>query len=87
MLKDEYMTATEICYILGISENTLRNWMKWYKIKKIECPELPQPEKFHNRNYWRRTDIAKFAAFKDWIPKGRNGVMAEVNHIYWKKKG
>ena len=87
MLKDEYMTATEICYILGISENTLRNWMKWYKIKKIECPELPQPEKFHNRNYWRRTDIAKFAVFKDWIPKGRNGVMAEVNRIYWKKKG
>lgn len=86
MIQQEYMTSVEVCYLLGVTENTLRNWYKWYKIKEADCPELPMPEKIKNKNYWHKSDLNKLIVFKNWIPKGRNGVMGVVNRKFFPKK-
>ena len=79
------LTSVEVCYMLGIAESTLRNWIKWYKQDGTNCPELPLPHKVGNKNYWNRSDMGKMFAFRDWVPHGRNGRMGSVNRKYWKK--
>ena len=80
------MTTIKICDLLNITPATLRTWYKWYNTKEIDCPELPKPKKTGTKYDWSPDDLGKLIVFKDWMPRGRNGVMGRINEGHWGKK-
>lgn len=86
------LTATDVAHIVGVSVPTLTNWYKWYnddKYKKpVGTPSLPSYEQIGSRTprYWDKGDVDKLIKFKEWLPKGRAGVMGEFNSKSWVKK-
>ena len=85
----EMLKATKVSQQLDICTKTLDMWYKFYFDKSIpkpdDMPELPMYHQDHPRGprYWKVTDIPKLQAFKEWIPRGRNGVMSEISTKYW----
>lgn len=86
------LTANKVSQELDITVVTLTNWYAWYnndEIKKPDdVPELPQYEQAYERatRYWKEEDIEKIKVFKDWLPRGRGGVMGEQSKKFWGKK-
>lgn len=84
--------VNEVVEILGISLQTIDKWYAWYRdeneIKPPDMPELPKPRQIHARTarLWTEGDIEKLKLFRDWVPKGRGGLMASKRKatIYWK---
>lgn len=86
---NEMLTATKVCQHLDISFRTLDNWYKYAKSdieKPADMPVLPQytQERARAIRLWNPNDLPALEAFKNWIPKGRNGVMGRINQKYWK---
>ena len=83
------LSASQVMAKLNISYPTLNNWYKYYLDETIEkpkdMPELPMYQQNGTRGVrlWEASDIKKLKKFKDWIPKGRNGVMGKVSSNYW----
>ena len=80
--KEELLTATEVCVLVGISIYTLN---AWYKFKNIHprhelAKLLPKPIQPNPRGprKWKRADVEKLIEFKARRPRGRNGVMGEL---------
>lgn len=86
-----YLTATEVSQRLNVSVKTLTGWYQWYNDKSIDKPEnvpvLPSYRQTHERapRQWNPDDIPQLLEFKEWVPKGRNGVMGRMNQKYWSK--
>ena len=85
---ENLLTATKVIRQLDISARTLDAWYIYYNSdleKPKDMPELPMYEQSRPRGprYWKQSDIPKMKAFKEWIPKGRNGVMGRINERFW----
>lgn len=91
--KFDYLTASQVANKLGVSVKTLTTWYAFYNDSSIEkpknMPQLPMyvQEHVQGPRYWNKADIEKLKKFRDWVPRGRNGVMGSINNKYWKKKG
>lgn len=89
----EKITATKISQFLNISTTTLNSWYKWYNDptfkKPKDTPYLPPYSQEHPRapRYWTEDDLYDLRKFKEWIPKGRGGVMGDCNARYWGARG
>jgi hypothetical protein len=84
------VTASRVANQLDISTKTLISWYKFYESdlpKPDNMPELPPYEQAYFRapRYWREEDIPKLITFKEWVPKGKRGVMGEINVTCWTK--
>lgn len=87
------LSTMQVCYLLGIYPNTLMNWYKY--INKTDpadlpkdCPGLPPYTQSHKggKKFWSPSDLHQLYAFKQWVPKGRGGVMSEISKDYWCQK-
>lgn len=89
--KTNLLTASKVCNKLDISSRTLDNWYKFYNNSELEkpdnMPDLPEYEQATPRapRYWKPEDIKQLKKFKEWVPKGRHGVMGRINEMYWPK--
>lgn len=86
-----HLTTMQVCYLLGISPTTLRNWYKYVNTCQPlpeDCPGLPPYQQENERapKYWNMVDMHQLYAFQHWIPKGRKGVMGEISQAYWSEK-
>lgn len=83
------ISATKITQFLDISYATLNSWYKWYNddnfVKPKNTPYLPPYKQDHPRapRYWTPDDLYDLKKFKEWVPKGRRGVMGEYNQRFW----
>lgn len=87
------LTATQVCYLLGISTKTLQNWYKYInqtpkKDIPKDCPGLPPYMQASPKSvrYWYGRDVHRLYAFQQWIPRGRGGKMGHISQKYWSKK-
>ena len=89
----EKLTAMKVCQQLDIAPQTLNNWYKWYsssEFKKPEgMPELPPYEQAGPRapRFWSEEAVEQLRVFKEWIPKGRGGVMGSYTARFWGSRG
>lgn len=93
MSKKKYLTAQEVCFLCGISIYTLNTWYNFKKkhprheLSKL----LPKPKRTNQSDrsprVWAREDIEKILEFKAKRPRGRNGVMGELQPKCRRKKG
>lgn len=82
------LTATKVIQQLDISARTLDSWYKFYNgsYEKPEgMPKLPPyiQERPRGPRFWKQSDMTALKEFKEWVPKGRGGVMGRVNEQYW----
>lgn len=87
-IKPEFLKATAVSRELGITSQTLTNWYKWAAMIKRwpkDIPPLPivSVKKVNGTRYWKPEDIDKLKKFKDSIPTGNKGFMAEYNKKFW----
>lgn len=92
-LKSVYLTKIEVCYLLGISPRTLINWYRYIENTPAEelpkgCPGLPPYiiKEDGKTKLWHGIHLHNLMDFKEWIPRGRNGVMGVVSQTYWRKE-
>lgn len=90
-LKKRY-SASKIAAFLDVSVVTLNNWYKWYYgefEKPADTPVLPMYFRASDRGprYWTEDDLYDLKKFKEWIPKGRRGVMGDVTSYAWGDRG
>ena len=83
--REDLLTASGVCNRLDISVKTLTVWYKWYESveeKPENTPVLPGFIQDHARGprFWRVSDLPQLQTFKEWIPKGRNGLMGKLNN-------
>lgn len=90
MKSEEYtLSINKISQLLDISQNTIGNWYKWYNKNKSEkIPELPSyyQKGVKGQRFWKESDIPKLIVFRDWVPKGRGGLMGDLNCKYYRRK-
>ena len=78
---------------LDITVATLNRWYGWYNDDRFEKPEDMPPlppyvqKGVGGKRYWKEEDMKMLHAFKDWMPKGRAGVMGDYNNQFWGKRG
>jgi hypothetical protein len=88
-MEEKMLSATKVIQQINVSARTLDGWYKYVQDETLEKPEnMPKlPEYVQSRprgpRYWKESDIPALLAFKDWIPKGRNGVMGRINERFW----
>lgn len=87
------LTVNSIAKELDVAVNTINNWYRWYNNPKSDKPEdtpvLPEFEQYTERGtrYWKKSVLPLLQAFKDWVPRGRAGVMGSTNKRYWGQRG
>lgn len=87
------LSSNKVAQALDISVSTLNNWYKWTAACHEELPEgmpvLPVYVQHTPRGprYWNEEDISQLEAFRDWLPKGRGGVMGTWNARFWGARG
>lgn len=85
----EKINANETAVLIGCSLQTLNYW---YAFKRMHpdneyakmLPDYTQ-EGARQTRYWSQDDIFKLIQFKNEIPKGRNGILADVTQKYLRK--
>lgn len=93
MIEPRKYNANKIAQFLDISVGTLNVWYKWYEDERFEKPEgvppLPPYEQAGPRRprYWSEDVLLDLKRFKDWLPKGRGGVMGDLNARNWGERG
>lgn len=86
------LSINKVAQHLDISVKTLEGWYGWYNNPEMEKPEntpvLPAYEQagVRTQRWWKEEDLEQLEIFKNWIPKGRGGVMGVYNKRYWSKK-
>lgn len=87
------LSASKVAQHLDISVTTLTNWYKWQNSLtepvSENAPRLPQYEQHSVRGprFWTEEQLKELEVFKEWIPRGRNGVMGNINARYWGARG
>lgn len=90
---EKYLTASEISYLIGVSIYTLNNWYRWAGdaafSKPPDAPKLPRYWQGRPRGprLWKEGDLPLLRLFKEWVPKGRGGVMGQSNSRLWGDRG
>lgn len=93
MIEPRKYNANKIAQFLDISVGTLNVWYKWYEDERFEKPEgvppLPLYEQAGPRRprYWSEDVLLDLKRFKDWLPKGRGGIMGDLNARNWGERG
>ena len=93
MIEPRKYNATKIAQFLDISVGTLNVWYKWYEDERFEkpagIPKLPPYEQAGPRRprYWSEDVLLDLKRFKNWLPKGRGGVMGDLNARNWGERG
>jgi hypothetical protein len=91
----EKLTARQVANELDISIPTLLRWYAWYYGSKVsdipsDCPVLPIIEREgtgrNAKRVWKKSDIPTLKVFKSWVPRGRGGVMGELDRSRKSKK-
>lgn len=87
--KDQ-LTSANVANQVGVSSKTLMQWYKFYESdlpKPKDMPKLPAYEQDYPRapRYWYPKDVEQIIAFKEWIPRGKKGIMGEINITCWTK--
>lgn len=87
-MKDILLSVTKVVQQLDISARTLDSWYKYYNgnyEKPNDMPTLPPYTQSRPRGprFWKQSDMPALQAFKEWVPKGRGGVMGRVNEHNW----
>ena len=88
-LDENLLTASEVANKLNVSVKTLTNWYIWQNDSSIEKPEeyphLPMytQKRKNGPRFWTNDDVERLVEFRDWLPRGRNGVMGKVSNRYW----
>ena len=84
-------TAVKISQFLDVSVATINNWYRWYNNPKFEkpadTPYLPAPSLEGRYRYWTDDDLYYLRKFKEWLPRGRGGVMGDSNAYFWGERG
>lgn len=89
----ETLTANKVAQHLDISVITLTNWYKWYNNDEYEkpanMPKLPDYIQAGSRGtrHWYKDELPMLEVFKEWLPKGRGGVMGQYNAKFWGERG
>ncbi len=86
------LSALKVSQKLNISTKTLNNWYRFWEDETTEkpkgIPELPAYQRINdNMRIWDVKDIPQLRKFKNWIPKGRNGIMGKTNARYFSGRG
>lgn len=87
------ITVNRVAQFLDVSVVTVNNWYKWYNNPDFKKPDgvpyLPPYQQDHPRGvrYWTEDDLFDLKKFRDWIPRGRGGVMGDQNASYWGERG
>lgn len=87
-MEDNLITATKVIQQIDVSARTLDGWYIYYNSdleKPDDMPKLPEYIQYRPRGprYWKQSDIPALLAFKEWVPKGRKGVMGRINERFW----
>lgn len=92
-MENKKYTANKIAQFLDISVPTLNSWYAFYSGDQFEKPEgmppLPafEQEGPHRPRYWDEDALYDLKKFKEWIPRGRAGVMGSLNARNWGDRG
>lgn len=88
----EELTIEQVAVLIGSSINTIN---MWYRFKNLHpenefaqiLPEFRRAgDTVRGKRYWNKDDLWKLIEFKQVIPQGRAGIMADVTQRYIKKK-
>lgn len=88
---ERLLNATEVMFLVGIAPKTLDRWYAFkrenpdHELSK-QLPDFEQPAGFKTPRYWKESDIPQLMAFKDLVPKGRNGLFGNITHQNQYKK-
>ena len=81
----------QICKMVNVNKITIHRWYKWYNDpyyeKPEDLPELPEIKKLGKRIYLTEEDVEQLKKFKEYLPKGKKGIMGNFNAQYWQKRG
>lgn len=89
--EEKYLTATQVSYALNTRVDTIATWYKWYRDPEIKKPPGTPPLPDYTQHskggpkYWKAEDLPLLIVFKNWVPKGRNGLMGKYNKKKWGK--
>lgn len=86
MTKERMLNVTEVCLLVGVSQQTI---YYWYTFKK-QNPKHPlakllpkyKQDTERGKRLWRQKDIPYLIQFKAQVPKGRGGIMASITQKY-----
>lgn len=91
--KDNYISISDVAYLLGVSIQTVKRWIKWYESPEFKKPDdlkLP-PYYFMDKRltkYFRKDDIHIFKDFKLKLSSVYWGIMSDFNSAYqWGERG
>ena len=79
----DLMKVQEVAVLLDVSVPTINNWYKFkttnpdHELSKL-LPDFIQEGSRQTRK-WRSKDMWKMIEFKQRVPRGRAGVMAEIH--------
>lgn len=87
-MNTDFLKASEVCEVLGITIWTLTNWYQWERLSLEDgtLPErvLPIPTKDDSSKgkprLWTMAQVEELKKFQHSIIKGRNGIMAKVTN-------
>lgn len=94
------LNASKVARELDISVATLNNWYRWYNDPQFEKPPLTPALPLYqvkikfvdgaplgwSRRSWAPCDLIALRIFKEWLPRGRNGVMGAYSKRFWGDK-
>lgn len=85
------LSSTDVSKELDVTVTTLFTWYKFWEDPECEKPEDMPPLPEYGRRweggpkYWKREDLDALIRFRDWVPRGRNGLMGKYNRYKWSK--
>lgn len=91
--KDDYISISDVAYVIGVSIQTVKRWIKWYESPEFDKPDdLVLPEYYfmdkRQTKYFKKSDIGVFKDFKIKLASTHWGVMADFNSAYqWGERG
>lgn len=89
---NQLLSSTQVSQFLNTRVDTIFTWYKWYNDPEVEkpanTPPLPPYLQAHPRapRYWKIEDLAALQDFKNWVPKGRAGLMGKYNAKNWGRR-
>jgi hypothetical protein len=92
-LSSKYISISRAAYEIGISNQTIKRWYKWWESPDIEKPtDLYLPPYFYKdkclTKYFLISDIQCLKDFHNKLQSTHKGAMSEFNAAYqWGRRG
>ena len=88
--RNKLLNAQQVATLANVSTPTLNTWYKWKQLNPEHelAKMLPDYIQVGDRQtrYWSSESVWMVLAFKDKIPRGRNGILGSVTQKYIKKE-